>query len=79
MIKELKQIGPPGEINLHSDSHAKYAAWIGNLLLIYIYIYIGGSMLASLSTFKNMVITKTQYDDIGEGNAREDLILKQAF
>eukprot|EP00501_MAST-03F_sp_TOSAG23-6_P002588 GSMAST32.ASY1.ANO1.2729.1 assembled CDS len=37
-----------------SDSQRKYGAWIG------------GSMLASLSTFKNMKITKQEYDDVGQ-------------
>jgi|TARA_B110001450_G_scaffold237757_1_gene244272 actin beta/gamma 1 len=39
------------DINVFADLHRKNAAWIG------------GSMLASFSTFKDMTITKEDYDN----------------
>lgn len=39
------------DINVFADLHRKNAAWIG------------GSMLASFSTFKDMAITKEEYDN----------------
>ena len=42
------------DINVHADLHRKNAAWIG------------GSMLASFSTFKDMCITKEEYDNTVE-------------
>ena len=42
------------DINVFADLHRKNAAWIG------------GSMLASFSTFKDMCITKEEYDNTVE-------------
>ena len=42
------------DINVYADLHRKNAAWIG------------GSMLASFSTFKDMCITKEEYDNTVE-------------
>jgi len=42
------------DINVFADLHRKNAAWIG------------GSMLASFSTFKDMTITKEDYDNTAD-------------
>jgi len=42
------------DINVFADLHRKNAAWIG------------GSMLASFSTFKDMTITKEEYDNTAD-------------
>lgn len=39
-------------ISVHSDANRGHAAWIG------------GSMFASFSTFRDMVITKEEYDNM---------------
>lgn len=44
------------DINVFADLHRKNAAWIG------------GSMLASFSTFKDMTITKDEYDNSTESD-----------
>ena len=38
------------DINVYADLHRKYAAWIG------------GSMIASFSTFSDMTIKKEEYE-----------------
>ena len=44
------------DINVFADLHRKNAAWIG------------GSMLASFSTFKDMTIKKDEYDNSTESD-----------
>ena len=41
------------DINVTADLHRKHAAWIG------------GSMIGSLSTFEDMTIKKSEYEDSG--------------
>jgi actin beta/gamma 1 len=40
------------DINVYADLHRKYAAWIG------------GSMMASFSTFSDMTIKRDEYENI---------------
>lgn len=49
--RELESISISKTVKLNPDSQRKHGAWIG------------GSMLASLSTFGDMMITKQEYDD----------------
>ncbi|KAG1466260.1 hypothetical protein G6F46_000710 [Rhizopus delemar] len=53
--KELSILLPsPLKINMITPSNRQYSAWIG------------GSILASLSTFHNMCVSKEEYDEFGE-------------
>jgi actin-related protein len=54
------------DINITADLHRKNAAWIG------------GSMLASFSTFKDMTITKEDYEGT-VGDDKSTAILKVSF
>ena len=52
--KEMIQLAPPTmKIKVIAPPERKYSVWIG------------GSILASLSTFQNMWITKEEYDESG--------------
>ncbi|KAK2838177.1 hypothetical protein Q5P01_015389 [Channa striata] len=54
MQKEINALAPPTvEINIVAPSDRKYSVWVG------------GSMLASLSTFKQMWISKQEYHESG--------------
>ena len=54
MEKEMIQLAPPTmKIKVIAPPERKYSVWIG------------GSILASLSTFQNMWITKEEYDESG--------------
>ena len=54
MQKELKKLVPPRMVTRVVDMpERKYSVWIG------------GSILASLSTFQDMWITKGEYDESG--------------
>jgi actin beta/gamma 1 len=53
--EDAPKTGEGGPAVVLADSRRKHAAWIG------------GSMLASLSTFASMRITKQEYDDVHEG------------
>ena len=56
--KELIKLAPnafENDINVISPPERKYSSWIG------------GSILASLSTFEEMWITKEEYDSSGAG------------
>ena len=50
-IKNICEHTAKTDINVFADLHRKNAAWIG------------GSMLASFSTFKDMAITKEEYEN----------------
>lgn len=52
------------DINVFADLHRKNAAWIG------------GSMLASFSTFKDMCITKEEYDNTAEIEKNQAILKK---
>lgn len=52
------------DINVYADLHRKYAAWIG------------GSMIASFSTFSDMTIKREEYENTVEPE-RPNLILKK--
>ena len=54
------------DINVYADLHRKYSAWIG------------GSMLASFSTFTDMTIKREEYENTAE-NERDSLILKKTI
>jgi actin beta/gamma 1 len=64
---ELKKAAkdPSSLMQVYSDSHRKYAAWIG------------GSMLSSFSTFGQFIITRSQYEENGATGA--SMILNKAF
>merc|ERR1719461_835927 len=56
MTKEIKVLAPPSmTIKVIAPPERKYSVWIG------------GSILASLSTFENMWISKDEYDESGPG------------
>jgi actin-related protein len=56
MTKEIKNLAPPTmKIKLIAPPERKYSVWIG------------GSILASLSTFQQMWISKQEYDESGPG------------
>jgi len=56
MEKEVKALAPPTmKIKVVAPPERKYSVWIG------------GSILSSLSTFDNMWITKEEYDESGPG------------
>merc|ERR1739847_64111 len=54
MHKEITSLAPPTmKIKIIAPAERKYSVWIG------------GSILASLSTFQQMWITKQEYDECG--------------
>ncbi|KAJ4461301.1 putative actin; alpha skeletal muscle [Paratrimastix pyriformis] len=54
MEKELAKLAPPAmKINVYDPPERKYTVWIG------------GSILASLSTFQQMWIARDEYDEAG--------------
>jgi len=54
MTEELKKLAPQSmKIKVIAPPERKYSVWIG------------GSILSSLSTFQNMWITKGEYDESG--------------
>jgi len=56
MTKEMEALAPPTmKIKIVAPPERKYSVWIG------------GSILSSLSTFQNMWITKEEYDESGPG------------
>jgi len=56
MEKEIRTLAPPTmKIKVVAPPERKYSVWIG------------GSILSSLSTFENMWITKEEYDESGPG------------
>jgi len=56
MEKEIKGLAPPTmKIKVVAPPERKYSVWIG------------GSILSSLSTFENMWIKKEEYDESGPG------------
>jgi len=56
MTEELKKLAPQSmKIKVIAPPERKYSVWIG------------GSILSSLSTFQNMWITKGEYDESGPG------------
>ncbi|KAH0786367.1 actin [Histomonas meleagridis] len=56
MEKEMVRLAPPTmKIKVVAPPERKYAVWIG------------GSILASLATFPQMVITRDEYNEAGPG------------
>jgi len=56
LTEELKKLAPQSmKIKVIAPPERKYSVWIG------------GSILSSLSTFQNMWITKGEYDESGPG------------
>ncbi|KAJ7614199.1 actin family, partial [Mycena polygramma] len=51
--KELRKLADSARIEVHAPPERRYSAWIG------------GSILASLSTFRNMWCSKEEYDEFG--------------
>lgn len=54
------------DINVYADLHRKYGAWIG------------GSMVASFSTFSDMTIKRDEYENTAD-NERQSLVLKKTI
>ena len=48
-LRQCAELTAKTEINIEASLHRKYAAWIG------------GSMIASFSTFKDMTVTHSMY------------------
>jgi actin-related protein len=65
-ILKLAENSAKTDINVVADLHRRHAAWIG------------GSMLASFSTFRDMAITKDEYDNTAEIE-KTTAILKKSF
>ena len=53
-IRDKAWVPVKTDINVFADLHRKYAAWIG------------GSMIASFSTFQDMTIKREEYDKYGQ-------------
>jgi len=62
-IRDKAWVPVKTDINVFADLHRKYAAWIG------------GSMIASFSTFQKMAITREEYD--GTESDKHTIILKK--
>mmetsp|Transcript_9553 Transcript_9553/g.16038 ORF Transcript_9553/g.16038 Transcript_9553/m.16038 type:complete len:170 (-) Transcript_9553:38-547(-) len=65
-IVKLAEHNAKTDINVFADLHRKHAAWIG------------GSMVASFSTFRDMTITKDEYDNTADIE-KTTAILKKSF
>lgn len=65
-IKNLAMHSAKTDINVCADLHRKYAAWIG------------GSMIASFSTFSDMTIKREEYENTQEQD-KSNLILKKTI
>lgn len=65
-ILKLAEHNAKTDINVYADLHRRHAAWIG------------GSMLASFSTFRDMTITKEEYDNTADIE-KTTAILKKSF
>jgi actin-related protein len=65
-IKNLAMHSAKTDINVYADLHRKYGAWIG------------GSMIASFSTFHDMTIKRDDYENTIE-HERSGLILKKTI
>ena len=66
-IKSLAMHSAKTDINVYADLQRKYSAWIG------------GSMLSSFSTFKDMTITREDYENANTDQDKESLILKKTI
>ena len=66
-IKTLAIGSTKTDINVYTDLHRKYAAWIG------------ASMFASFSTFSDMCIKYTDYTDATDANAKGAVVLKKTI
>ncbi len=65
-IKSLAMNSAKTDLNVHADLHRKFSAWIG------------GSMIASFSTFKEMTIKREDYEGANEID-KPSLILKKTI
>ena len=65
-LRELAEHGAKTDINVSAALHRKYAAWIG------------GSMLASFSTFGDTTIKLAEYYEAQQENERGLCILKKS-
>jgi len=66
-IRDLAEMGAKTDINVSAALHRKYAAWIG------------GSMLASFSTFGDTTIKLAEYYEAQQENERGLCILKKSI
>ena len=65
-IHEMAENGAKTDINVSAALHRRYAAWIG------------GSMLASFSTFGDTTIKSSEYYEAQQENERGLCILKKS-
>ena len=63
-IIRLAEHNAKTDINIFADLHRKNAAWIG------------GSMLASFSTFRDMCISKEEYDNTADVEKSQTILKK---
>ena len=67
LLKEVQQAAPPSvprqSIQVVAPPERAYSTWIG------------GSILASLSTLEKFVISKAEYDEVGPVIARTQCIM----
>ena len=63
LLQELRTGAPPHtRIRINAPSERLHAT------------YVGGSILASLATFKNMFVTKQEFEERGEGAIRRTMM-----
>jgi len=63
MTKELTKLAPYGvKVKAMARPEGKYSAWIG------------GSILASLSTFQKLWISKQEYDESGQAIVHRSML-----
>ena len=67
MQKEMNGLAPSSiKVKIAAPLERKYSVWIG------------GSILASLSTFQNMWCSKQEYDESGPDIAHRSMLLRRA-
>ena len=64
------------DINYVTEGNRNYAAWIGKCIGFRL-VFIGGSMLGSLSVFQELAIKKSEYEE--NADAKFSLIHKKSF
>ncbi|XP_076943347.1 actin-2-like [Bidens hawaiensis] len=63
--KEIAALSPPGmHVKVHAPEHRKHSSWIG------------GSILASLSSFQELLISKPEYEESGAAIVHKKMLLK---
>lgn len=66
--KEIETLAPASmKIKVIAPPERQYSVWIG------------GSILSSLSTFQQMWVSKTEYDELGPSVVHRTLIMSSCF